>query len=133
MRTIINVILATVLALGLGLTAADAFRPNEAGNLTRDHNNNAMPVLRYSGTAQNVTVTGTSAPTVNPVDAETHFVRIICTEDSWMTIGTAPTALLTDLYLAADVETVMRVLPGTDKLAFIEDATTGTCNVAEMR
>jgi hypothetical protein len=133
MRIIILAFLVASIGLVSFLDSADAFRRGADNELTRDQAGNAMPVLRYSGTAQNVTVSGTSAATTNAVSVNTHFVRIICTGDSWMTVAAVPVATTGDMYLALDVETVMRVVPGTDKLAFIQDSGAGTCNVAEMR
>ena len=128
-----------LLALGLlvafvfGIHTAGAFRAGEDGELTRDSAGNAVAVMRYSGTAQNVTTSGTSAATTNVVSADTHFVRIICTSDAWMTVAAVPVATTGDMYLALDVETYMRVVPNVDKLAFIQDSGAGTCNVAELQ
>lgn len=79
---------------------------------------------------QNVSISGTSAPTTNGSPHGCTLLMLISTTNCWFTWGTSPTAAkdATSIYLAAGVYFYLPVTEGT-KVAFIQDSASGTAQV----
>lgn len=85
------------------------------------------------GASQNITVAGTSAAVTNPFGANIFDIRVVSTTNCWIKIDGTPTATTGagSSYLPAGVVEYFHVNPG-QKIAAIQDAAGGTCNVTEM-
>ena len=79
---------------------------------------------------QNVTVSGTSAPTTNGMPHGCTLAMLICTTNSWFKSATSPTAAKdsTSIYLPAGVYFYLPIAEG-EKVAFIQDSAGGTAQV----
>ncbi|MCC6811345.1 MAG: hypothetical protein IT381_28200 [Deltaproteobacteria bacterium] len=89
--------------------------------------NLSRPCNVLSATQQNVTVTGTSAATSNATGIGT--IRVMCTQDAYMTAGSSPTATTSHIFLPGYTPEYF-YSTGT-KFAFIRDTTSGVCQVLE--
>ena len=83
-----------------------------------------------SGKIQNVSITGTSAPTTNGAPHGCTLLMLISTTNCWFRSGTSPTAAkdATSIYLPAGVYFYLPCNEG-DKVAFIQDSASGTAQV----
>lgn len=88
--------------------------------------------LRYSGVSDVVAYTGTAGQSV-VVPANIHDVRIVCTSNAWITIGTDPTATAADnsLYMPAGVVEYFHITPG-QKVSAVQDSAGGNMVVGFM-
>ncbi len=85
----------------------------------------------YPLTTQKVSYTATSAAISNAVGPHVSIIRLIATSDCHVTFAKAPTAVATDMYLAADQEECFVIHPG-QKVAAIRDTADGDLYVTEM-
>ena len=87
-----------------------------------------------SNRIQNVTVSGTSAPTTNAVPDGCRLVMLVSTTNCWFRPGASPTAAKdnTSIYLPAGVYFYLPVT-GRAKVAFIQDSAGGTAQVIPAR
>lgn len=100
--------------------------------LWEDHNGKAVQIINPDkATIQNVSVSGTSAPTTNPVPNSCGLVILISTTNCWFNWGASPTAAKdsTSIYLPAGAYFYLPVAGGVDKIAFIQDSASGTAQV----
>ncbi len=79
---------------------------------------------------QNVSVSGSSAPTTNQMPGGCTLAILISTTNCWFRCGSSPTAAKdnTSIFLAAGVYFYHPCL-ATDKFAFIQDSSSGTAQV----
>ena len=93
---------------------------------------NKSPTTFLLGTTQTVSVAGSSAATSNAFNAETREVRVVTTVDSYVDIGSSPTAASTSLIIPAYTVEYFRV-PSGSKIAFLRvGSTTGTARITEL-
>lgn len=89
--------------------------------------------MRWSGVSDYITVSGTSAQSA-AFGANTSEIRVVCTTNCHINIGTSPTAAATDsngIYLPAGLVEYFHVSPG-QKVAVVQDSASGVLCVAEM-
>jgi hypothetical protein len=88
--------------------------------------------LRYSGVSDVVAYTGTQGQSA-AVPANIHDVRVVCTSNAWINIGTDPTATAGDnsLYMPAGVVEYFHITPG-QKIAAVQDSGAGNLVVGFM-
>lgn len=93
----------------------------------------AYPPLKYLGTTQSVSYTGTAARTTNGVGAQTRVVRIVCTTAAFIVFGgSAVNATTSDLpKLEANVAEDFVIQRG-QYVSAIRSASDGTMYVSEM-
>jgi hypothetical protein len=87
--------------------------------------------LRFSGTSQTVTTSGTSAES-DPLTL--REVRLVCTQNCWVNFGPAGTtasAAAGSIYLPANVVEYFHVTAG-QVVAVIQDTAAGVLSVGEM-
>ena len=90
-------------------------------------NGQLLPVIRW-GTHQSVSYTGTAGTISNAVSSP--VVRILCTSNAYVAIGTSPTATTSDVYVAAGVAEVIAVEPG-HKVSAVQVSGSGSLHVTE--
>lgn len=76
----------------------------------------SIPVLGL-GTVQNVAYTGTAGTISNAVASGTQIVRVYCTTDAHIAIGTAPTATANDSPVTAGQAEYFKIKGGTGKVS----------------
>lgn len=87
--------------------------------------------LRFSGTSQDITTSGTSAES-DPLT--TREVRLVCNQNCWVNfgpVGTTATAGAGSVYLPANVVEYFHVTQG-QVVAVIQDTAAGVLSVADM-
>jgi anaerobic selenocysteine-containing dehydrogenase len=94
-----------------------------------------MPILRKGayaiGTVQNITTSGMSQQSA-AVGASTTIIRVAVNADTFIAIGSNPTASSSTLFMpAGDVE-FFAVNEGTDKVAVIQSTASGICSITEL-
>lgn len=124
--------IALLVAVGAGLN------PAFAETLGYDTRSNSIQVLGLS-THQNVDYTGTAGTISNTVGrASSDFryttvtVRVVCTTNCYIAVGSSPTATTSDVPLAAWVAEYFHILAGTDKISAIRVTTDGTLHMTLM-
>lgn len=90
------------------------------------------PVRPIAGTGQNLTL-GAASVQSTAFGSNTFAVYVSSTGNCHIRLGTAPTAVATDMLVkATDPPLLLKVAPG-EKIAVIQDgASTGTCNIIEV-
>lgn len=85
------------------------------------------------GTTQEITTSGSSAVTTNPIGDHIHVVRLCATAACRYAIGipASVAAGATGTYLPANVVEYIQVRPG-EKVAAIQDVGAGKLSVTEM-
>jgi hypothetical protein len=92
----------------------------------------SIPALEI-GTVQTITTSGSSAATSSAFGETSLIVRVVCTEDANITFGASPTATTSSTFLPANQVEYFKVpVPGTSKLAAIQNSAAGTLYVTEM-
>lgn len=88
--------------------------------------------LRWTGESD-VVAYSTSSVQSAAISANIQEVRIVCTSNAWINIGTNPTAAAADdnLFMPAGVVEYFHVTQG-QKIAVIRDSADGNLVVAEM-
>jgi hypothetical protein len=88
--------------------------------------------LRYSGDSDVVAYTTSSVQSA-AVPANFYEIRVVCTSNAWINIGTDPTATAGDdsLYMPAGLVEYFHVSPG-QKVAVIQDSGGGNLVVGFM-
>lgn len=84
------------------------------------------------GTVQKKAYTGTAGVIDDAVGENTTVVRVYCTTDAHILIGSSPTATANHTPIAADSPEYFRVAPGVDKVSAIQQSTGGDLFVTEM-
>lgn len=82
-------------------------------------------------TTQSVAYTATAGTISNAVGSKTTVVRVYCTTDAHIAIGTSPTADTDDMPIAADQPEYFKVNP-SDKVSAVQQASGGNLYVTEM-
>lgn len=97
-----------------------------------DGNGRIAPAMYIDGNTvmQRVAVSGTSAASA-AFGANTRMIRICADTDCYFRFGSAPTALTTDLFLAAGTPEYWGVKAG-DKIAVIQKSAPGGLTIAEF-
>jgi hypothetical protein len=98
-------------------------------SLPFDDDGEAVMVLK-PGTHQSKAYTGTAAAIDNPVGS--NVVRVIATTACYISIGSAPTATTSSVYIVADTVEYFKVVDGTDKISAIRVSDSGTLHVTDM-
>ena len=94
---------------------------------TKNYNPNYKP-----GITQALGITGSSAATANGHGTDIRDVRIVCTIDSYVEFGAAPTATTNSLIIPAFTPEHFKVQPG-EKVAFLHlGSTSGQARVTEL-
>jgi hypothetical protein len=83
------------------------------------------------GTAQEITVAGTSAAVANAFGSGVRMVRLCSTTACRIAFGAAPTAVATGAYLPANAPENFVVNPG-EKVAAIQESAGGKLSVVEI-
>ena len=78
------------------------------------------------GTHQSVAYTGTAGTISNAVG--TSLIRVVCTTNAHIVLGSAPTATASDMPVFAEVETYL-VCNADDKVSAIQSSANGTLHV----
>ncbi|MEK9909121.1 MAG: hypothetical protein VW498_02035 [Candidatus Thalassarchaeaceae archaeon] len=97
----------------------------------RDDYGTPIPALKPS-TVQTVSIGASSTATTSAVGSTTRIVRVVADVACYIQVASSPTASTSTTYLPANVIEYLRVKEGTDKVAVMHDANTGTLNVTEM-
>lgn len=87
--------------------------------------------MSYPLTTQKVSFLVSSVATSNAVGDHISVVRLIATTDCHVRFAKSPTAVATDMYLAADREEYFTIHPG-QKVAAIRNSADGDLFVTEM-
>lgn len=98
--------------------------------MARDAGNHPIPALRPGAVTQSVAYTGTAGVITNPVSST--VVRVYCTSDAFIAIGTTPVATTAWTPVTAKVPEYFRVIPGVDKVSAIQSSAGGTLYVTDM-
>jgi hypothetical protein len=96
-----------------------------------DDNGRAVQVIKPNyAKIQNVSVSGTSAPTTNGAPHGCTLLMIVSTTDCWIKAAASPTAAKdnTSIFVPAKCYFYHAVAEG-DKVAFIQDSASGTAQV----
>jgi hypothetical protein len=83
------------------------------------------------GTTQNAAYTGTAGTITNGVGQGIQKVRVVCTTDAFVAIGTSPTATTSDAYVVAFSPEYFTCAPGS-KVSAVQVSTGGTVYVTEI-
>ena len=83
------------------------------------------------GTSQSITTGASSVPTTNAVDGQTYCIRLHATADLFFTLGAAPTATTSDVFMAGGATEYFQINPG-EKVAAIQSSAAGVLYVTEM-
>ena len=83
----------------------------------------------YPATHQSVAYTGTAGTIANAISGV--VVRVLCTTNAFVKIGTSPTATTADMLVMANTAEYFRARAG-DKVSAIQSAAGGTLHVTEM-
>lgn len=95
-----------------------------------DGQGNPIPALK-PGVVQTVSISGTSAAISTATAKATKVIRVVSTTNCHYKLGSSPTATTSDSYLPAGVIEYLAVIGG-QKIAFIQNAASGTAYVTEM-
>jgi len=99
----------------------------------RDDNGVPLEGIFSPGLTQAVSYTATAGVTSDPVTDGVSVVRLMSTTDCFIAVGASPTADSSGMYIAATVETFIRVRnDGTDKISGVRVSSDGTLYVTEM-
>ena len=83
------------------------------------------------GTTQNIITTG-SSQVLNAVGANTSIIRVACTADTFVQIGTSPVATTQSMMISGGATEFLAVVPGQTKVAVLEVTTAGVVSVTEL-
>lgn len=97
--------------------------------ITRDRT--AVNTSYYPSTHQSIAYTGTAGTISNAVGAATTQVRVYCTTDAYIKIGSSPTATTSDIPVSAMGYEYFSIRPG-EKVSAIRVSASGTLHVTEM-
>lgn len=83
------------------------------------------------GTVQSVAYTGTAGTITNGIGTGVQKVRVVCTTDAYIRIGSSPTATTSDTYMTGLAAEYFTISPG-EKVSAVQVASAGTLNVTEI-
>jgi hypothetical protein len=83
------------------------------------------------GTHQSVAYTAVAGTITNAVNDQTRVVRVVCTSDAHVRIGTNPTATTSDPLVPANTPEYFAIARG-EKVSAVQATAGGTLHVTEM-
>lgn len=84
------------------------------------------------GTVQNITTSGSSQATGNAVGSSTAIVRVAVNQDTYVAVGSTPTATTGSMLIPAGGVEFLAVSPGTSKIAVLQVSTSGVASITEL-
>jgi hypothetical protein len=95
--------------------------------LPQDVNNNAIPVLRPSGTTTTapVVVASGAAAALSAAVGTAGVYLVSCSEDCYIDIGSAPVSTTSKMFRCAGSDLFVRLL-ATDKISALQRSTAGS-------
>jgi hypothetical protein len=84
------------------------------------------------GTTQNITTSGTSQAS-SAVGASTAIVRIAVNADTYIAVGSAPTATTSSMLIPSGGTEFIAVNKGTDKIAVLQVSASGIASITELQ
>lgn len=84
------------------------------------------------GTVQNITTSGSSQATANAVGSSTAIVRVAVNQDTYVALGSTPTATTSSMLIPAGGVEFLAVVPNTTKVAVLQVSSSGVASITEL-
>jgi hypothetical protein len=83
------------------------------------------------GTTQNITTSG-SAQASNAVGNTSSIIRVTCQQDTYVALGSAPTATANSMIILGGSTEYMSVEPGTTIVSVLQVSSAGIVSITEL-
>lgn len=83
------------------------------------------------GTTQNITTSGSSQAS-DAVGQDTSIIRIACQQDTYVELGSTPTASSGSMLISGGSTEFLSVEPNTTKVAVLQVTTAGIVSITEL-